>query len=113
MRDIGLTEREKGKPYLLQIVQYLRPVVEDEKEPTGVDSLGKPYLSSSSVSKDGTAEKFDSQSLYIECDNLDALKLLHETYLNKIKMIYIDPPYNTGNDFVYNDDYAEDTEEYL
>ena len=57
---------------------------------------------------------FDStQNLYIEGDNLDVLKLLRETYLGKIKMIYIDPPYNTGNDFVYNDDFAVDTEEYL
>lgn len=57
---------------------------------------------------------FDTtQNLYIEGDNLDVLKLLQETYLGKIKMIYIDPPYNTGNDFVYNDDFAEDAEEYL
>ena len=51
---------------------------------------------------------FDStENLYIEGDNLDVLKLLQETYLGKIKMIYIDPPYNTGNDFVYEDDFAE------
>ena len=57
---------------------------------------------------------FDTtQNLYIEGDNLDVLKLLQETYLGKIKMIYIDPPYNTGNDFVYNDDFAEDAETYL
>lgn len=54
-----------------------------------------------------------TQNLYIEGDNLDVLKLLRETYLGKIKMIYIDPPYNTGNDFVYNDDFAVDTDEYL
>ncbi|MDD4211582.1 MAG: site-specific DNA-methyltransferase, partial [Clostridia bacterium] len=54
-----------------------------------------------------------TENLYIEGDNLDVLKLLHETYLNKVKMIYIDPPYNTGNDFVYNDDFSEDSEEYL
>lgn len=57
---------------------------------------------------------FDTtENLYIEGDNLDVLKLLQETYLGKIKMIYIDPPYNTGNDFVYNDDFAESSEEYL
>ena len=57
---------------------------------------------------------FDTtQNLFIEGDNLDALKLLRETYLNKVKMIYIDPPYNTGNDFIYEDDFAEDTEGYL
>jgi adenine-specific DNA-methyltransferase len=52
-------------------------------------------------------------NIYIEGDNLDALKLLRETYLGSIKMIYIDPPYNTGNDFLYNDDFAETSEEYL
>ena len=48
-----------------------------------------------------------TQNLYIEGDNLDVLKVLRETYLGKVKMIYIDPPYNTGNDFVYNDDFAQ------
>lgn len=57
---------------------------------------------------------FDTtQNLYIEGDNLDVLKLLQETYLGKIKMIYIDPPYNTGNDFVYEDDFAESVDEYI
>lgn len=57
---------------------------------------------------------FDTtQNLFIEGDNLDALKLLQETYLNKVKLIYIDPPYNTGNDFVYDDDFSEDTVSYF
>ena len=57
---------------------------------------------------------FDTtENLYIEGDNLEVLKLLQETYLGKIKMIYIDPPYNTGNDFVYEDDFAQSTEDYL
>ena len=57
---------------------------------------------------------FDTtQNLYIEGDNLDALKLLQETYLGKVKMIYIDPPYNTGNDFIYEDDFAENSEAYF
>ncbi|WP_230589155.1 site-specific DNA-methyltransferase [Gallibacterium anatis] len=57
---------------------------------------------------------FDTtENLFIEGDNLDALKLLQETYLGKVKMIYIDPPYNTGKDFVYADDFAENTEDYL
>ena len=56
---------------------------------------------------------FDAtRNLFIEGDNLDALKLLQETYLGKVKMIYIDPPYNTGNDFIYEDDFAEDVESY-
>ena len=54
-----------------------------------------------------------TQNLYIEGDNLDVLKCLKETYLHKVKMIYIDPPYNTGNDFVYEDDFAQSSEEYL
>lgn len=57
---------------------------------------------------------FDTtKNLFIEGDNLDALKLLQEAYLDKVKMIYIDPPYNTGNDFVYRDDFAEDTRSFL
>lgn len=57
---------------------------------------------------------FDTtENLFIEGDNLDALKLLQETYLGKVKMIYIDPPYNTGSDFIYNDDFAENSDEYL
>ena len=54
----------------------------------------------------------NTKNLYIEGDNLDVLKCLKETYLHQVKMIYIDPPYNTGNDFVYEDDFAESAEEY-
>ena len=77
------------------ITATLRPVV--------ADSMGK----------DGTPGGFDSENLYIEGDNLEVLKLLQETYLGKVKMIYIDPPYNTGNDFVYEDDFAQSADEYL
>lgn len=55
----------------------------------------------------------NTQNLYIEGDNLDVLKCLKETYLHKVKMIYIDPPYNTGNDFVYKDDFDKESEEYV
>ncbi len=65
-----------------------------------------------SVGKDGTPGGFDSENLYIEGDNLDVLKVLRETYLGRVKMIYIDPPYNTGNDFVYNDDFAKGKEDF-
>lgn len=54
----------------------------------------------------------ETENLYIEGDNLEVLKLLQESYLGKVKMIYIDPPYNTGNDFVYNDDFKENLEDY-
>lgn len=53
-----------------------------------------------------------TENLYIEGDNLEVLKLLQESYLGKVKMIYIDPPYNTGNDFIYNDDFKMSSEEY-
>ncbi len=57
---------------------------------------------------------FDTtQNIFIEGDNLDALKLVQETYLNKIKMIYIDPPYNTGNDFIYDDDFSQSSEDFM
>lgn len=101
---------DKKKSVLLAnapINKTLRPVRDDETTPTGADSEGKPYCSSGSVNFDNT------KNLYIEGDNLEVLKLLQETYLGKIKMIYIDPPYNTGNDFVYEDDFAQSTEEYL
>ena len=77
------------------ITATLRPVVAD------------------SVGKDGTPGGFDSENLYIEGDNLEVLKLLQETYLGKVKMIYIDPPYNTGNDFVYEDDFAQSAAYYM
>ena len=65
-----------------------------------------------SVGRDGTPGGIDTENIYIEGDNLDALKLLQETYLGKVKMIYIDPPYNTGNDFIYEDDYSQEAGEY-
>jgi len=101
---------DKKKSVLLAnapINKTLRPVRDDETIPTGADSEGKPYCSSGSVDFDNT------ENLYIEGDNLEVLKLLQETYLGKIKMIYIDPPYNTGHDFVYGDDFSQSTEEYL
>ena len=55
----------------------------------------------------------NTENLYIEGDNLEVLKLLQETYLGKVKMIYIDPPYNTGNDFVYRDDFKQSADEYV
>ena len=62
--------------------------------------------------KEESVDFENTDNLYIEGDNLDALKLLQETYLGKVKMIYIDPPYNTGNDFVYEDDFKISSEEY-
>ena len=61
---------------------------------------------------DASVDFWNTKNLYIEGDNLDVLKVLRENYLGKVKMIYIDPPYNTGNDFVYNDDFAQGKEEF-
>ena len=77
------------------IAATLRPVVEE------------------SVGRDGTEGGFDSENLYIEGENLKVLKLMEETYLHKVKMIYIDPPYNTGNNLMYKNDYAQTTGEYI
>src|SRR5690554_4179141 len=63
--------------------------------------------------RDESVDFDTTKNLFIEGDNLDALKLLQETYLGKVKMIYIDPPYNTGNDFIYEDDFAESSDEFL
>ena len=93
---------EANKP----IRKTLRPVLKDETIPTGADSEGKPYCSSGSKDWDTT------ENLYIEGDNLEVLKLLQESYLGKVQMIYIDPPYNTGHDFVYPDSFIMDNEDY-
>lgn len=66
-----------------------------------------------SVGRDGKSGGVNSENIYIEGDNLDALKILRETYLGKVKMIYIDPPYNTGNDFIYEDDFSQKTADYV
>ena len=101
---------DKKKSILLAnspINATLRPVIKDEVKPTGRDNNELPYISSGSV------DFYNTENLYIEGDNLDVLKLLRETYLGKIKMIYIDPPYNTGDDFIYADDFSESLDEYL
>ncbi len=72
---------------------------------TPIDKTLRPDINSS-------VDFWNTQNLYIEGDNLDVLKLLRENYLGKVKMIYIDPPYNTGNDFVYNDDFAQSRDEF-
>ena len=71
----------------------------------------RPCVEESS-GKDGTPGKFDSENLYIEGDNLEVLKLLQGAYHKKVKMIYIDPPYNTGKDFIYPDNYRDSIKNY-
>ena len=101
---------DKKKTMLLAnapINKTLRPVQNDEIIPTGADNHGKPYCSSGSVDFKNT------ENIYIEGNNLEVLKLLQETYLGKIKMIYIDPPYNTGSDLIYEDSFKQSVDEYL
>ena len=108
-----------GKPTLAVDFDVLKQemsntLIDDREERyqmTWPDKKKSILLANSSISatlrpcKEESVDFDNTQNLYIEGDNLDVLKLLQETYLGKIKMIYIDPPYNTGNDFVYNDDF--------
>src|SRR5574344_561575 len=116
----GETVRAIDKDVLMQEISTT--VVEGREERyqfTWPDKKKSILLANSPISK--TLHTFRSESvnfdntenLYIEGDNLKVLKLLQETYLGKIKMIYIDPPYNTGNDFVYEDDFASSEAEYI
>ncbi len=103
--------------------QELSNVVIDDKQEryqmTWPDKKKSILLANSRINatlrpvKEKSVDFDNTNNLYIEGDNLDVLKLLRETYLGKVKMIYIDPPYNTGNDFVYEDDFAQSSEEYL
>lgn len=72
----------------------------------------KPIKKTLRPVKEDSVDWDNTQNLYIEGDNLEVLKLLQKSYLGKVKMIYIDPPYNTGNDFVYHDDFAMSADEY-
>ena len=116
-----------GKPTLAVdfdvLKQEMSDILVDDKEEryqfTWPDKKKSILLANSPISatlrpcREESVDFDNTENLYIEGDNLDVLKLLQETYLGKIKMIYIDPPYNTGNDFVYNDDFAESSDEYL
>ena len=116
----GEVVRAIDKDVLMQEISV--KVVEGKEERyqfTWPDKKKSVLLANAPISKTlrpCRAESVDfdtTENLYIEGDNLEVLKLLQETYLGKIKMIYIDPPYNTGNDFVYEDDFAQSTDEYM
>ncbi len=116
----GEVVRAIDKDVLMQEISTTVVEGKDERyQFTWPDKKKSILLANSPISKtlrpcrEDSVDFDNTENLYIEGDNLDVLKLLQETYLGKIKMIYIDPPYNTGNDFVYNDDFAESTEEYL
>lgn len=103
--------------------QELSTIVIDDKQEryqmTWPDKKKSILLANSRINatlrpiKEKSVDFDNTKNLYIEGDNLDVLKLLRETYLGKVKMIYIDPPYNTGNDFVYEDDFSQTTESYF
>lgn len=120
INENGELVRAIDKDVLMQEINGA--VVEGKEERyqfTWPDKKKSILLANSPISKtlrpcrDESVDFDNTENLYIEGDNLEVLKLLQETYLGKIKMIYIDPPYNTGNDFVYNDDFSESAEEYL
>lgn len=116
----AIVERAIDKDVLMQEISC--EVVEGNEERyqfTWPDKKKSVLLANAPINKtlrpcrEESVDFDNTENLYIEGDNLEVLKLLQETYLGKIKMIYIDPPYNTGNDFVYEDDFAQSTDEYL
>ena len=123
-----VTEARDEKGALTRLIDFdqLRQelsasVVEGPRERYHLDWPGKreallaanaPIAKTLRPSREESVNFDTTKNLFIEGDNLDALKLLQETYLGKVKLIYIDPPYNTGNDFIYEDDFAETVEDY-
>ncbi|MDD7497753.1 MAG: site-specific DNA-methyltransferase, partial [Fibrobacter sp.] len=116
----GNPVRAIDKDLLMQEINS--EVVEGQKEryqfnwPGKRDAIRKanaPTTMTLRPCKDESVDFDNTQNLYIEGDNLEVLKLLQNNYLGKVKMIYIDPPYNTGNDFVYNDNFKQDSETFL
>ncbi len=115
-------ELKKAVDFDLLKQELSQVLVEGEQERYRLDWVGKKesiLLANSPIAKTlrpcrEESVNFDStENLFIEGDNLEALKLLQENYLGKVKMIYIDPPYNTGKDFIYEDDFAESTDAFL
>jgi len=118
---------EDGKPRLAVDFDQLRQelsesIVEGPQERYHLNWPGKrealltanaPIAKTLRPCREESVDFDTTKNLFIEGDNLEALKLLQETYLGKVKMIYIDPPYNTGNDFIYEDDFAENAKEFL
>ena len=121
LRQIFPDVFEEGKIDFDKLKQVLGEYVDDEKERYNFTWNGKgKALRLAQTPTTGTLRPCeaesknwdDTQNLYIEGDNLEVLKLLQKSYHGKIKMIYIDPPYNTGGDFVYPDDFSDSLENY-
>ncbi|MGB3946750.1 MAG: site-specific DNA-methyltransferase [Bacteroidia bacterium] len=118
-----VTENANGKTIDFDLLkqELNHEVIEGNKERYRLEWPGKreaivtanlPITKTLRPVREDSVEFDNTQNLYIEGDNLDVLKLLQESYLSKIKMIYIDPPYNTGKDFVYKDNFTQDSEEH-
>lgn len=118
----GLPVLEKAIDFDLLKQELSTSIIEGPKERYHLNWPGKrealltanaPIAKTLRPCREESVDFDTTENLFIEGDNLDALKLLQETYLGKVKMIYIDPPYNTGKDFIYSDKFAESTEEYM
>ena len=119
-----VTESAEGKAIDFDLLkqELSHAVVEGNKERYRLEWPGKkeaivtanlPTNKTLRPVREDSVDFDNTENLYIEGDNLEVLKLLQESYLGKIKMIYIDPPYNTGSDFVYKDNFNKDTQEEL
>lgn len=115
-------ELKKAVDFDLLKQELSQVLVEGEQERYRLDWVGKkesiltanaPIAKTLRPCREESADFDKTENLFIEGDNLEALKLLQENYLGKVKMIYIDPPYNTGNDFIYEDDFAESTDAFF
>lgn len=113
---------ERGIDFELLKQELSHSVIDGSQERYRLDWVGKreaivtansPIAKTLRPVREESVDFDTTGNLFIEGDNLEALKLLQESYLGKVKMIYIDPPYNTGNDFIYNDDFAADTAEFF
>lgn len=123
IRDMnGEVVLERGIDFELLKQELSHSVIDGSQERYRLDWVGKreaivtansPIAKTLRPCRDESVDFDTTGNLFIEGDNLEALKLLQESYLGKVKMIYIDPPYNTGNDFIYNDDFAADTAEFF
>ncbi|MBL7668739.1 site-specific DNA-methyltransferase [Moraxella osloensis] len=123
IRDMnGEVVLERGIDFELLKQELSHSVIDGSQERYRLDWVGKreaivtansPIAKTLRPCRDESVDFETTGNLFIEGDNIEALKLLQESYLGKVKMIYIDPPYNTGNDFIYNDDFAADTAEFF
>ena len=123
IRDMnGEVVLERGIDFELLKQELSHSVIDGSQERYRLDWVGKreaivtansPIAKTLRPCREESVDFETTGNLFIEGDNLEALKLLQESYLGKVKMIYIDPPYNTGNDFIYNDDFAADTQAFF